>query len=179
MLAFTNVTACRSENSSVNVLMHFFNRRKKKWSLSLISPPLLYPSIQMGTAWDERISLYWTWLNAVLMKAHADNSFFIMSLAGLGISFSVAEREREVLILSGWVPASLTGVRLCVWEYYFFVLHFCSIKLHGETEQRRVWGIVFTPKNRRLRLRKINPEQLNFSLITLVAFPIFMQLIQP
>lgn len=84
---------------AVNVLMHDLKttfKKKERSDLfhSLILRPLLYPSIQMGTAWDERISLYWTWLNAVLMKAYADNSFFIMSLARLGISFSIADRDK-------------------------------------------------------------------------------------
>lgn len=123
---------CSRENfaSSGNVLMHFFKGEENSDlslsdSLSLISPPLLYSSIQMGTAWDERISLYWTWLNAVLMKAHADNSFFIMSLARLGISFSIAERTCDFhFCCFGWVRCLLTGVRLCVCENIIFYIAF-------------------------------------------------------
>ena len=106
-----NVPVCVApENlaSSVNLLMHVFSWGKK-WSLILILPPLLYPSIQMGTARDERISLYWTWLNAELMKAYADNSFFIMSLARLGISFSFAEKLGFPLSLLLWMVAVAFG----------------------------------------------------------------------
>ncbi len=147
--------------------MHFFNRvkKKKERSLSLISPPLLYPSIQMGAARDERISLYWTWLNAVLMKAHADNSFFIMSLAGLGISFSVAGREKfwfppppppPPLL---WLGASSFDWSLIVCLLYYF-LYCISARLSSgrDGEVCRVWWIVFTPKNRCLRLRKNQSE---------------------
>lgn len=103
--------------SSVNVLMRFFNR---VISLSLISPPLLCPSIQMGTAWDERISLYWPWLNAALMKAHADNSFFIMSLARLGISFSIAEREKFCCCF-GWESSSFDWSLIVRLKYFFHI----------------------------------------------------------
>lgn len=136
-----DIFACIAHKNSllsVNLLMPCFNG-KKVICLSVISLLLLYSYIQMATAWDERISLYWTWLNAVLMKAHADNSFFIMSLARLGISFSVAGKVKfwfSLLLL--WTSAvSLSGIRLCIWNI-IFILHFCTIKLHGET---RVWAV--------------------------------------
>lgn len=114
---------------AVNVLMHdlkttFKKKERSDLSHSLILRPLLYPSIQMGTAWDERISLYWTWLNAVLMKAYADNSFFIMSLARLGISFTIADRETSSDFhhrCFGCVPRLWAGVRSCVWNISFYI----------------------------------------------------------
>lgn len=120
---------------AVNVLMHdlkttFKKKERSDLSHSLILRPLLYPSIQMGTAWDERISLYWTWLNAVLMKAYADNSFFIMSLARLGISFSIADRETSSDFhhrCFGCVPRRVFGILV-------FILHFCSIKRRADRD---------------------------------------------
>lgn len=56
------------------------------------------------------------------MKAQADNSFFIMSLARLGISFSIA--EREVLMFAAAAALGgclLTGVRLCIWNIIFYI----------------------------------------------------------
>lgn len=73
--------------SSVNMLMHVFNW---KWSL------ILFFIMAQHSGWnvpDERISLYWTRLNVELMKAYADNSFFIISLARLGFSFSFFRRR--------------------------------------------------------------------------------------
>lgn len=115
----------------------------------------------MGTAWDERISLYWTWLNAVLMKAHADNSFFIMSLARLGIFiFYCGEREGFWFFTAAALGGSL--VFSLAFDYVFGILFFlyCISARLSLTERPRVWWIVFTPKNRCLQLRKVKLKQL-------------------
>lgn len=108
--------------SSGNLLMRSF----KQCDFSLLSHLLLLcPSIQMGAARDGRIGLYWPRLNAALMKAHADNSFFIMSLARLGISFSVAEREKSWFTALPLVRAKVRSsiVRL---EYEFSFLFYIT-----------------------------------------------------
>lgn len=74
-----------------------------------------------------------------------------MSLARLGISFSIAGKGREVLIFTA---AASGGCRVfslefdCVFGILFFILHFCLIKLRRETGVCGVCGTVFTPKNR-------------------------------
>lgn len=106
--------------------------------------------IQMGAAWGEKISSYWPRLNAVLMKARTDNSFFIMSIARLGISFYIAETAKFFFVSD---LSSFDGVRLCVWNVIFCVcVCFSSIKL---LEAMGGWWILFTPKNRQPLLRKI------------------------
>lgn len=107
--------------------------------------------IQMGAAWGEKISSYWPRLNAVLMKARTDNSFFIMSIARLGISFYIAETAKFFFDSD---LSSFDGVRLCVWNVIFVCVCVCfsSIKL---LEAMGGWWILFTPKNRQPLLRKI------------------------
>lgn len=117
-------TSSRCKCADARFKNYFKKKERSDLSHSLILRPLLYPSIQMGTAWDERISLYWTWLNAVLMKAYADNSFFIMSLARLGISFSIADRERSSDFhhrCFGCVPRLWAGIRSWVWNISFYI----------------------------------------------------------
>lgn len=123
-------TSSRCKCADARFKNYFLKKERSDLSHSLILRPLLYPSIQMGTAWDERISLYWTWLNAVLMKAYADNSFFIMSLARLGISFSIADRETSSDFhhrCFGCVPRRVFGILV-------FILHFCSIKRRADRD---------------------------------------------
>lgn len=59
------------------------------------------------------------------MKAHTDNSFFIMSLARLGISFYIAETAKFFFDAG---LSSLTEFD-CVFEMSFFWVCFSSIKL--------------------------------------------------
>lgn len=98
------------------------------WSLVVcLVSPLFYRAPAFS---GERITLYWPCLNAAPMKARADNSFFITSLASarLGISFSVAaaEKFRE--------SPPLHRSSICVfWNIIFLILRFCSIKLCAST----------------------------------------------